>query len=148
MRNDSVVYTAGLFDGEGSVLLERHHKNEFRSPAVAVTSTSPEITDFLKSTYGGSISKKKDLNPNHSPTFVWKLVHNKAITFMETVLPYLKITEKRNRCQHIIQNYKKTTPRNGKYDSKMLSLKKDFEHQFFLILVRHNRHKVKASISL
>ena len=42
MREEDKAYIAGIVDGEGSIMLERIHKNQHPSPVVSVTSTTPE----------------------------------------------------------------------------------------------------------
>ena len=105
------AYLAGLIDGEGSILLERVHANEHRSPAV-------------------SISTKKERNGN-LPAVQYKVKGDKALTLLNDILPYLKHYKKISRAKHLIDNYKNVTARNGKYSEEKLKLKLQFEEDFF-----------------
>jgi hypothetical protein len=50
--------------------------------------------------------------------------------------PYVKEPEKRRRILLILNDYKKVTSRNGKYNTKMLQNKLTFEEDFFINLSR------------
>ena len=51
----ALAYTAGLFDGEGSITLTRTKRTRFRSPQVSVASCDREVLEWLRITFGGSI---------------------------------------------------------------------------------------------
>ena len=124
------AYLAGLIDGEGSILLERVHANEHRSPAVSISTTTPELFDNLIETYGGSISTKKERNGN-LPAVQYKVKGDRALALLNDILPYLKHYKKISRAKHLIDNYKNVTARNGKYSEEKLKLKLQFEEDFF-----------------
>lgn len=124
------AYLAGLIDGEGSILLEHAHSNEYRSPAVSISTTTPELFNNLVETYGGSISNKKERNGN-LPAVQYKVKGDKALILLNDVLPYLKHYKKINRAKHLVENYKNVTVRNGKYNEEKLKRKLQFEEDFF-----------------
>jgi hypothetical protein len=128
MKDD--IYTAGLFDGEGTVTLATA-KGKFRYPVVSVSSTTHSLLEFLKKTYGGHISKHKTYKDHHLQSWSWKATHNAALFFLEKILPYLKEPKKRHRALLLTQKYKKVTRRNGKYSKEQLREKLVFEQQFF-----------------
>ena len=125
------IYTAGLIDGEGTIGLVKANKNQFKSPYVSVSSTTFELVDYLKNTYGGYISKHKVYQDHHKQSYSWKINFHKAIEFIKNILPYLKEPEKIRRANLIINEYSKVTKRNGKYSSNELKSKLDFEYRFF-----------------
>lgn len=124
------AYLAGLIDGEGSILLERNNPNEHRSPAVSISTTTPEIFEGFVENYGGSISKKKE-REGALPAFQYKVRGNKALILLQDILPYLKLHKKINRANHLVNNYKNVTVRNGKYSEEKLKIKLQFEEDFF-----------------
>ena len=126
-------YTAALIDGEGSVMLIKKSANEFRSPCVSVTNTSYELIEFLKNTYGGTVSKQKTYQPHHRPAWVWKITNCSALKFLAFIFPYMRELSKRIRTSYLLDNYPKVTLRNGKYSNKQLITKLNFEEQFFLL---------------
>lgn len=125
------IYTAGLFDGEGTVTLCSRNKNKMRSPKVSIPSTSYELMEFLKSNYGGHISTKKKYKEHHKQSWSWSLSYNKVIKFLKAIFPYLREKEKIRRTNLILTQYKKVTPRNGKYTKELLQKRQQFIQQFF-----------------
>lgn len=126
-------YIAGIIDGEGSICLTKHHQNEFRSPEIEVTSTTYEILQFLKDKVGGTISKKTQNHEIWKDSWVWKVRVNAALELLEQIQDYLLIPQKRNRAKLLTSEYKKVTPRNGRYNEEKLAQKQDFEERFFEI---------------
>ena len=124
------VYLAGLIDGEGSVLLERVRVTEHRSPAVSISTTSLELFDGLVEKYGGTISHKKE-KEGYLPAYQYRVRTNKALALLEDIYPYLKHIQKRARAKFLLDNYKKVTVRNGKYNEEQLKIKLKFEEDFF-----------------
>jgi len=134
MKKQDLYYTAGIIDGEGSVLLSRIHTGKTRSPVISVSSTTYDILLYLKETFGGSISKHKVYKEHHKQSWSWKICYNKALEFCNDIYPYLKEPIKRKRAKLITEKYKDCTPRNGKYTNNLIKLKEEFEQQFFDIV--------------
>lgn len=124
------IYTAGLFDGEGTVTLATSN-GKFRYPVVSVSSTTLCLLEFLQQTYGGYISKHKTYQDHHKTSWSWKTTYDNALAFLERLLPYLKEPEKRRRAMLLTQQYKNVTLRNGKYSSLQLERKLALEQEFF-----------------
>lgn len=125
-----IIYLAGLIDGEGSILLEHNKKGCWRTPAVSISTTTIEMINFIPSLYGGTISRKLP-KPNCLPEFSYKVVCDKALKLMGDILPYIKHPTKRQRILYLIDNYKKYTKRNGKYNEKETEKKQEFERIFY-----------------
>ena len=91
-----ICYSAGLFDGEGSVsaYLQTSGRSERKVPGLVVqlASTDKKVINWLISTWqaGWVISSKRD-RPNHRLCYHWKLYGDNAKRFLEAVLPYLII---------------------------------------------------------
>jgi hypothetical protein len=96
-----------------------------------MTSTTRELVDFMRHSYGGSVVSKKVNAPNHSKTWAWKLSGRKAWLTMERVLPFLREPVKAARAAYILANYDLVTKRNGKYAPDELEAKLKFESRFF-----------------
>jgi hypothetical protein len=129
------MYTAGLFDGEGTVTLGHQHskkqQNCFRVPHVEIPSTTIQLVEFLKKNYGGCICKKKVYEEHHKQSWTWRLNYDAALNFLEKIKPFVLVPEKLYRINLILTEYKKLTKRNGKYTSKEANLKLNFEERFF-----------------
>lgn len=131
MEEKDKGYLAGLIDGEGSILLQNNRKGEFRSPAVSISTTTPEIIDFVSNFYKVNIISKKSLKEGYLPETVITIRTDEAIRLLKDILPYMRHHKKIKRANHIVNNYKKVTVRNGKYNSKQLEAKLQFEKEFF-----------------
>lgn len=126
------AYIAGIIDGEGSIMLQRFHTNQYPAPCVSIASTTIELLTWLKDTIGyGVIIKKKNYNPEkHKLSYSFVIKHNNAIKLLEDIYPYLIIESKRKRAEMIITQYKALTPRNGRYTDEQLAKKELFYEEF------------------
>ena len=125
-------YIAGIIDGEGSIMLERFHSNQLPSPCISITSSTLELLEYVKVVLGkGSIKSKKNYKKDvHKNCYTYILRYNDAINLLNDIYPYLIINTKRKRAKLIIDNYKKLTPRNGRYTEEMLKNKIEFYNKF------------------
>lgn len=129
------AYIAGIVDGEGSIMLQKFHSNEYPSPCVSIASTTYELLDWIKTIIGkGTIKQKKNYNSSkHKDCYSYILKHNNAIQLIKEIYPYLIINSKRKRAELIINKYKSLTPRNGRYSEELLKAKLDFYDEFISI---------------
>lgn len=128
---ENCIYAAGLMDGEGTITLSRRNGGEFRSPIVSMSSTTYELVQFMKDSFGGCVSSHKTYKSHHKPSWVWKISGDSAINFLRSVSPHMKEPEKLRRSQLILTQYKAVTKRNGKYNTKDREAKFAFEALFF-----------------
>ena len=135
MTQTEKAYIAGIIDGEGSVMLQRIHKNENPAPFVSIASTTIELLEWIKLTIGkGLISKKKNYNlDKHKDCYSYILKRNDAISLLIDIYPYLIIPAKKKRSELIISTYKFITPRNGYYTKEMLIAKENLYNEFMSI---------------
>ncbi|WP_346884969.1 hypothetical protein [Clostridium sp. UBA4395] len=126
------AYIAGIIDGEGSIMLQRFHTNQYPAPCVSIASTTIELLTWLKDTIGyGVIIKKKNYKPEkHKLSYSFVIKQNNAIKLLEDIYPYLIIESKRKRAEMIITQYKALTPRNGRYTDEQLAKKEMFYEEF------------------
>ncbi len=126
------AYIAGIIDGEGSIMLQRFHTNQYPAPCVSIASTTIELLTWLKDTIGyGVIKEKKNYNPEkHKLSYSFVIKQNNAIKLLEDIYPYLIIESKRKRAEMIITQYKALTPRNGRYTDEQLAKKESFYEEF------------------
>jgi hypothetical protein len=126
------AYIAGIIDGEGSIMLLSFHNNQLPSPCVSISSSTLELLEWIKSKVkGGTIKEKKNYNVNkHKFSFTYTLRYNSAIELFKEIEPYLVIKSKKERASLILKEYKKLTPRNGRYTEEMLNQKQLFYEAF------------------
>lgn len=132
MKKEDIFYTAGLIDGEGTITLTRQSKQQMRSPAVSVSSTTKELVDYMRDTHGGYVvTLGKPRKKHWKQAWHWQISHNGAIEILKSVTPYLREPKKRARAQLILKEYKSVTPRNGFYTEQLLEARQKFEELFF-----------------
>ncbi len=115
------AYLAGIVDGEGTVTLVRHHKNEMPAPCVSVANNNLELLKWIQDRLGGTIVSKKKRKAWHSDSYAWTLRSNKALRFLKEIERHLIV--KRPQAELILKKYKSVTHRAGKYTSDMLRKK-------------------------
>ena len=94
--------------------------------------TSLELLEWVKNKSGiGSIRSKKNYNPiTHKDSYTYIARYNDAISLLKEIEPYLVIEQKKHRAQLILTEYKKLTPRNGRYSEELLKKKEEFHIKF------------------
>lgn len=138
MEEHILAYTAGLIDGEGYIGLGKNTsaKDSFR-PEIKVTSTDRYMAPFMHQHYGGHLSYRTPLNPNHSKSMEWCL--RDAINvqgFLLAVYPYLIVKKAIaevviSYCQNC--SYKKTLDKkNNKYIMLPELLESRYDHHYSL----------------
>jgi hypothetical protein len=97
MDQTLLAYTAGLFDGEGSIVIGIG-KNADGRPSkywlqVGITNTNRKIIDWLIGTFGGHVSDNSHAPSRRKqrPCWAWRVMSNQAAAFLREILPYLRI---------------------------------------------------------
>ena len=121
MDRTEKAYIAGIVDGEGTVTLMKHHKNEMPAPSVSVANNNLKLLKYLKKRIGGVIVSKKKYKPHHNDSYAWSVKQDRALSFLKEIKKYLIV--KRQQAELITRDYKKVTHRAGKYTPKMLRSK-------------------------
>lgn len=131
---DQVLYSylAGLFDGEGSVMLMKRHSSDiFKLPTLSMTSTTYELLAICKSTFGGSIRRQKVSQAHYKPSWIWTCRYNRALNAISKLLPFIREPEKYRKMNLLLNRYKLVTIRNGKYTEDQKQAKLQLEHDFY-----------------
>ena len=117
------AYLAGLVDGEGTVTLMKHHRNETPTPNVAIANNNLELLEWVRAKAGGMIVSKKRRLPHHRDSYVWVVRQDRAIRFLDEIKQYLIV--KRQQAELITTTYKGVTHRAGKYTPEMIEKKNE-----------------------
>ncbi len=115
------AYIAGIIDGEGSIGLWRHRKNETATPNVSVANNSLELLQWIKFRVGGTIISKKKRKTHHNYSYAWSVRQDRAIRLLNEIKEFLII--KKKQAELITSEYKSVTHRAGKYIPQMLEKK-------------------------
>lgn len=94
---ESNAYAAGLFDGEGSIIISargsRIKSNSQRSIyyhlSISIANTHHGIMEYLRLYYDGLINNGRVTNGK--PIWFWTLHSRNAASFLDNILPYLII---------------------------------------------------------
>lgn len=109
----NTAYAAGLFDGEGSVLIlaEQDAKHRLR---IKVANTDHAVINWLQSIFGGisndNLSPTRKRKPNEKDAWEWRLNGKEAGQFLVLISPFLKIKREQARIAIEFQEYAQTLP--------------------------------------
>jgi hypothetical protein len=87
------AYTAGIFDGEGTVIISGPTPSEPRKHRLrlAVAMTHLPTIEYLHSTWGPDlhIFTHAPTSPRHAPWYEFRLYGKRAIAFLKVIEPYV-----------------------------------------------------------
>ena len=89
MNNIDLSYTAGFFDGEGCIRINKRFRKQYNaeySIFVSIGQKEGSTLDWIKNNFniGNVYLVKKD------KSFVWALSNNNAYLFLKQIAPFLK----------------------------------------------------------
>ena len=96
MNELDLAYTAGIFDGEGSVSLNKKNCWHYASGhsitmVCALSNTDLALINWLQSHFGGSVCLMRNRSPKWRECWRWSVPCNKALAFLVAIYPYLRI---------------------------------------------------------
>jgi len=142
------AYIAGLIDGEGTITLQRKHRNENRRLAITIASTERQLLEFVLDASGvGTITSKKTYQPHHAKSFTYAVYSRQALALLQQIDSYL-LSYKKKRAALILKEYVSLTPRNGKYSASLKEQRAEFEEKFLRIKphqINEPRHTYHAN---
>jgi hypothetical protein len=117
------AYLAGLVDGEGTVTLARHHRDQYPQPRLAIANNSLELLEWVRGKLGcGIIIRRSRRKEWHRDSYAWQVqLAGNVFKVLGEIRPYLIL--KRQQATLLLEDYKACTPRNGKYTPVMLEAK-------------------------
>lgn len=115
------AYLAGIVDGEGTVTLMKHHRNETHTPYVSVANNNLKLLQWIKNKVGGNICSKKKRLPHHHDSYTWSARQDRAIRLLNEIKCFLII--KKPQADLITAKYKLVTNRAGRYTPELLNRK-------------------------
>lgn len=109
MSKLTAAYLAGFIDGEGYLGLIRYKKKngrreDFYEAALKVASTDRKIIEWLKNSFGGSISER-EMGGNSKKAFCWEVRGKMVVPIIDKIFPYLKIKKPQ---AELLKRYRKT----------------------------------------
>lgn len=126
------AYIAGLIDGEGTVALTRHAKDEQRTASLSIANNDRVLLEWVRWTVGvGSISTKRPRAETHHTAYAWAVSHAQAISVLRQVVRFLR-TYKKQRAL-IVLAVAAITPRNGRYTPDIQATRSWLEEVFLKV---------------
>jgi hypothetical protein len=95
-----LAWTAGLFEGEGSIRINKPTKRNLGHLVVSVVNTDRDIIDFFQERWPGYMKPATGLRPNQRPAWVWVLAARRAMVFLLAIEPYIVRKAVREKITH------------------------------------------------
>ncbi|MBI4789606.1 MAG: hypothetical protein HY782_21460 [Chloroflexi bacterium] len=94
-KQQVAAYLAGMFDGEGSIMIFKspprgHGKSAVYRLMVGMTSTNLAVLEFARKHYGGLIGGPYVRGERWRPSYRWQMYDNDSITFLQEIEPYIQ----------------------------------------------------------
>jgi hypothetical protein len=89
LNTTELAYIAGLFDGEGCVLLQKVRGGQGYGLHLEIKITYVPTLEFIRDTYGGTLIVVKK-RPPRKQAYGWYLHGKEVHNFLLAVLPYLR----------------------------------------------------------
>lgn len=107
MNTTDIAYAAGSIDADGCITIKRtsqrlRNKGDCKSvcfsPRITLGQVTPQVPEFLRSSFGGCIYLTKPGTSNSRPMYKWMISDKSAAAAAEIILPFLKIKSRQAEC--------------------------------------------------
>lgn len=85
-----MAWAAGLFEGEGSVMIRRPGNRHLGVLTVSVVNTDTQIVAFFQERWPGYCKRATGQRPEQRPAWVWLIAARQAAAFLDDITPYLR----------------------------------------------------------
>jgi hypothetical protein len=117
MKKETIVYTAGLFDGEGCIVITRGPKKNGRGKIyncvairMEICNTDHDLIKWIKKIWDeGHICKIPPRKVKHGmskPQLRWQLTHRQAHRVLKHIMPYMREQNKLAKANEVIEYYR------------------------------------------
>jgi hypothetical protein len=103
---ESIIYAAGIIDGEGSISIEIQkreygvRKVDYYAIRLVVINTNLELMNWLLSSFGGALGKRKSI-VNRRQVYTWSIHSLNASNLLSECYPYMIV--KKSHAEAVIQ---------------------------------------------
>jgi hypothetical protein len=84
-----LAWAAGLFEGEGTIRINKPSLRNWGSLCVSVVNTDRQIVDWFQVRWPGYMKASTGLRPEQRPAWVWVIAAHSAAAFLEQIGPYV-----------------------------------------------------------
>ena len=136
LKVETLAYVAGLFDGEGSIVIgcslgRTNRKNPCYFLQVGITNTDRELIDWLHRTFGGHVSDNSH-SPSRSkqrPCWAWRVTSRQAHGFLKKILPYLRTKKTQANIAIEFQEHMTAFASNKALSANLLDIREDYRNK-------------------
>jgi hypothetical protein len=96
MSELELAWAAGLFEGEGTISINKAHTKHLSTLRCMVGNTDKEIVDFFLQRWGGHWHEVK-ASGNKRTAWKWSVAATKAAKFIADIVPYLRTIRVRKK---------------------------------------------------
>lgn len=102
MTDLELAWAAGLFEGEGTVRINKPSLRSWGAVCVSVVNTDRQILDWFQARWPGYMKAATGLQPNHREAWVWVIAARQAIAFLRELRPFIVRDAVREKIDHAI----------------------------------------------
>jgi len=92
-----LAWAAGLFEGEGSVRINKPGLRNWGTMVASVVNTDFQIVRFFQDRWPGYCRLATGLRPEQNPALVWLVAARQAAAFLEAIQPYVLSSRVQNK---------------------------------------------------
>ena len=89
MTERELVWAAGLFEGEGTVRINKPTRRNCGTLIVSVVNTDRDVLDFFQARWPGYMKRATGLGPRQRPAWVWVIAARRAAAFLRLIQPFI-----------------------------------------------------------
>ena len=119
MSKEEIAWFAGLFDGEGSIVLARRDRYAGSKAArIVIYNNVLELLErIIEFTGVGVIHERKSKNPKHADSYYWQCGGGEAMAILRQVRPWLIVKAARANAVLEGRTFERQTRWDGMYGS-------------------------------
>lgn len=102
MTDLELAWAAGLFEGEGTVRINRPSQRNWGALVVSVVNTDKQIVDWFQTRWPGYMKAATGLKPQQRQAWVWVIAARQAIRFLQAIRPFVVRDKVREKIGHAI----------------------------------------------
>jgi len=141
-KRDFYIYMAGLFGGEGCVMISHSKKKEIYRLLISMSNNFPGVIKLAKNLFGGSIHNRSIWSTNKGHGWLWRVSSKKAERMILKIHPYAIIKKEEIELALRFRSLKKGSGGRGiKLSGKEINLRKNMYRKMREIKTLRNRKK-------
>ena len=100
MTERELAWAAGLFEGEGSIRINKPGRRNWGHLVASVVNTDRQVIDFFQARWPGYCKSATGLRPDQRPAWVWVIAARQAAAFLEAIRPHVVCDRVKRKLEH------------------------------------------------